>query len=168
MSGAPGVSTSNLSGGSSVLEIGTAEFGVGRWAKAVIYEHGLAGAIAFVHPADLWNAGVRFIDDGEEIVWKKIDYCVGPRARCAPGQVARIIFNPIAEPHFLQHFQVVLRAHAQPLRLQQFVLRFEFDDALLKLLTNGAQRAIQLVRRGHELFRRKKCDDIERFVRMTR
>src|SRR5438874_202735 len=66
-----------------------------RQTEAVIYEHGLAGAIAFVHPADLWNAGVRFIDDGEEIVWKKIDYCVGPRARCAAGQVARIIFNPI-------------------------------------------------------------------------
>src|SRR5262249_9806649 len=45
--------------------------------------------------------------------------------------------------------------------------RFEFDDALLKLFANGAQRAIQLVRRRYELFRRKKCDHVERFVRMT-
>jgi len=138
-----------------------------RQTEAVIYEHGLAGAIAFVHPADLWNAGVRFIDDGEEIVWKEIDDCIRPRAGRAPGQVARVVFNPTTEPHFLQHLQVVLRAHAQPLRLQQFVLRFEFDDALLKLITNRAQRAIQLVRWGHELFRRKECDDIERFVRVT-
>ena len=74
--------------------------------------------------------------------------------------MSRIIFNPVAETHFLQHLQIVFRAHSQPLRLEQFVLGFEFNDALLELFTYGAQRAIQLVRRRHELFGWKKCDDI--------
>ena len=81
--------------------------------------------------------------------------------------MARIILDPVAEPHLLQHFQVVFRAHPQALCFQQLVLRFQFDDALLKLLANGAQRAIEFVRRSHELFCRKKCDDIQRFVRVT-
>ena len=68
----------------------------------------------------------------------------------------RIIFDPIAEAHLLQHLQVILGAHAQPLRLEKFVLRFQFSDASLKFFADGAQRAIQFVRRGHELFCRKK------------
>src|SRR5215831_7414675 len=46
--------------------------------KAVVYKHGLAGAIAFVHSADLWDGGVRFINDGEKIVREKIHDCVRP------------------------------------------------------------------------------------------
>ena len=85
----------------------------------------------------------------------------------ASGQMARIIFDPVAETHFLQHFQIVFGAHPQPLRLEQFVLRFQLDDALFQLFANGAQRAIQFVRRRHELFRREKRDDVKRFVRVT-
>src|SRR5215831_20760002 len=81
--------------------------------------------------------------------------------------MARIIFNPVTETHFLQHLQIVFGAHSQPLRLEKFVLGFEFNDALLKLFTNGAQRAIELVRRRYELFGWKKCYNVERFVRVT-
>src|SRR5262249_29881181 len=81
--------------------------------------------------------------------------------------MARIIFNPAAETHLLQHFQIIFGAHSQPLRLKKFVLRFKFDDPLLKLLADGAECTIQLVRWRNELFRWKKCDDVERFVRVT-
>ena len=40
-------------------------------AKPVIYEHSFARPVAFVHPADLRDRGVRFVDDGEKIVRKK-------------------------------------------------------------------------------------------------
>jgi hypothetical protein len=46
------------------------------------------------------------------------------------------------------------------LRLEQFVLGFKFDDALLELFADGTQRTIQLVRRRNELFGREKCDDV--------
>ena len=81
--------------------------------------------------------------------------------------MSSIIFNSVAETHFLQHLQIVFGAHSQPLRFKKFVLRFEFDDPLLKLFADGAQRAIQLVCRGYELFGGKKCNHVERFVRMT-
>jgi hypothetical protein len=74
--------------------------------------------------------------------------------------MARIIFNPVAETHFLQHFQIVFSAHSQPLRLKKFILRFEFDDPLLKLFADRAQRTIQLVRGRDELFGWKKCDEV--------
>ncbi len=51
--------------------------------------------------------------------------------------MARIIFNPAAETHLLQHLQIVFGAHSQPLRLKKFVLRFEFDDPLLKQSSSG-------------------------------
>src|SRR5205823_7858610 len=57
-----------------------------------------------------------------------------------PGQMARIIFNPVAETHFLQHFQIVFGAHSQPLRFKQFVLRFELDDPLFKFLDREERR----------------------------
>ena len=81
--------------------------------------------------------------------------------------MTRIIFNTVAETHFLQHLQIVFGAHSQSLRFEQFVLRFKVNDALLKLFADGAQRTIQLVRRRDELFGWKKCDDVERFVRVT-
>ena len=128
--------------------------------KPVIYEHSFARPVAFVHPADLRDRGVRFVDHDEKIVRKKIDDRVRLRAGRPAGQMARIIFDPVAETHFLQHLQIVFGAHSQPLRFEQFVLRFEFNDPLLKLFADGAQRAIQLVRRRDELFGWKKCDDV--------
>ena len=40
-------------------------------------------------------------------------------------------------------------------------------DAVLQFVPNGPQRAIQFVRRGDELFRRKKRDHVERFARVA-
>ena len=93
-----------------------------RQTKPVIYQYSFTRPVAFVHPTDLRDRGVRFVDDGEKIIRKKIDNRVRPRAGRPPGQMARIIFNPVAETHFLQHFQIVFGAHSQPLRFKQFVL----------------------------------------------
>ena len=93
-------------------------------AKPVIDEHCLARAIAFIHPTDLRDRGVRFIDDHQKIFRKKVDDRVRLRTGRAPRQMARVIFDPVTEPHFLQHFQIVFSAHSQALRFQKFVLRF--------------------------------------------
>ena len=37
----------------------------------------------------------------------------------------RVVLDPAAEAHFLQHFEIVFCAHLQPLRFEQFALRFE-------------------------------------------
>ena len=79
----------------------------------------------------------------------------------------RIVFNPVAEAHFLQHFEIVLRAHFQPLGFEKFVLRFQHFDSIFQLRANRAQRSIQFVRRCHELFRRIERDHTKRFTRVT-
>ena len=90
--------------------------------KAVIYQHCLARTVAFVHSADLWNRGVRFIYHGEKIFREEIDDGVRLGTGRASRQMARIILDPVAETHFLQHLQVVFGAHSQSLRLKQFIL----------------------------------------------
>ena len=56
--------------------------------------------------------------------------------------MTRIIFNPVAEPHFLQHFEIVLRAHFQPLRFKEFSLGFKVDNARFELFANGTKCSI--------------------------
>ena len=92
-------------------------------AKPIIDEHRFARAIAFIHPTDLRDRGVRFIDDYQEIFRKKVDDRVRLRTRRPPREMARVIFDPVTESHFLQHFQIVFSAHSQALRFQKFVLR---------------------------------------------
>src|SRR5580704_19287288 len=111
-----------------LVEIERAIIERARQAKAIIYEHGFARAVAFVHAADLRDGCVRFIDHYQKIFWEKIDDRVGLGTGWASRQMTRIVFDPIAEAHFLQHFQVVFTAHPQPLRLQKFVLRFKLYD----------------------------------------
>ena len=48
-----------------------------RQAKPIIDEHGLARTVAFVHPADLRDRGVRLIDYGQKIFREKINDRVG-------------------------------------------------------------------------------------------
>ena len=45
--------------------------------KSVIHQHGLARPISFVHPTDLRDGGVRFIDNHEKVFREEIDDRVG-------------------------------------------------------------------------------------------
>ena len=76
----------------------------------------------------------------------------------------RIVLDPAAEAHFLQHFEIVFGAHLQPLGFEQFALRLEVDDAVIKLVSDRRERVVQFVSRRHKLFRWIKCNHAERFV----
>ena len=43
-----------------------------RETKSIIHEHGLARTVAFVHPADLRDRGMRFINHYQAVLRKKI------------------------------------------------------------------------------------------------
>ena len=73
--------------------------------------------------------------------------------------MTRVVFDSVAKSHLLQHFEIVLSAHLQALRLEQFSLRFQLDNSLIELDPNRGQGAIQFVRRSNELFRGEKGDD---------
>src|SRR6266496_3947851 len=58
-----------------------------RQAEPEIYKHRFARAITFVHSADLWDRGVRFIDDYQKIFREKVDDCVRLGSRWPTGQM---------------------------------------------------------------------------------
>ena len=58
-----------------------------RQTETVINQHGLARAIAFVHPANLRNGRVRFVDHDQKVFREKIDNRVRLRADCRERQV---------------------------------------------------------------------------------
>ena len=89
-------------------------------------------------PCVSYHGGVRFIHDREEIAREKVEQGEWPRAGRTPAEVARVVFDPAAEPHFLDHFEVVLGAHFESLRFQEFAVLFEFDDSLIKFFANGS------------------------------
>ena len=139
-----------------------------RQAKSVIDQHGLARTVAFVHPADLRNGGVRFIDHDQKIFREKIDDRVGLRTRRAPGQMPRVIFDSVAESHFLQHFEIVFGPHPQPLRFEQVCFAIPVRRCAASSSSRIVRkRAIQFVRRRDELFGRIKRNHAQRLVRVT-
>src|SRR5438067_13829136 len=79
--------------------------------ESILNKYRFARLIAFVHSADLRNGGVRFIHYEQKILREKIEQSEWSRPGRSSTQVPRIILDPIAEPHFLQHFQVVFGPH---------------------------------------------------------
>ena len=54
--------------------------------------------------------------------------------------MGRVVLNAVTESEFRHHFKVVLRAHAQTLRFEEFVLAFELDQLLLQLCLDPRHR----------------------------
>src|SRR3989344_1675021 len=87
----------------------------GGQAEAVVHEHLFSRAVAKVHPTDLGDGYVRFINEGEEVVaLPHIAEVVNKRKGCCIGrpeiEVARVVFNAAHIPYFLEHCYVKLRA----------------------------------------------------------
>ena len=131
--------------------------------EPMIDQNRFAGFVTLVHAADLRNGGVAFIDQQQIILGKKVEQCVGSRARITTGDVAGVVFNALAEPHFMHHFQIVIRAHFDPLGFEQFVLRLEFGNAALHFLADRHHRLFHLVARCGKLFRGKEDVRLESF-----
>ena len=125
-----------------------------RQTETVLDEGGFADPVAFVHASDLRNARMRLVHDEQEIAREEVEQRVRARAGRASAEMARVVLDPAAKSHLLDHFQIIFRSHFQPLRLEQLALLFEPDDARVELLADRGHRALQLVVRGDELLRR--------------
>src|SRR5207244_2693262 len=77
-----------------------------RKTKPVLNEHSLARLIAFIHPANLRDRGMRLVDYGQKVLREEIDDGVGLRSGRSSAQVPRVIFDPTAEAHLLQHLVI--------------------------------------------------------------
>ena len=124
----------------------------GGEAEAVLDEDGFAGAVAFIHAADLGDGGVAFVEEEEEVVREEVEEGAGGGARHAAGEVAGVVFDALAEAHFLHHFDVVFGAHFDALGFEEFALFLKPSDAFVEFSTDGNDGAAEFVGRGDELF----------------
>ena len=100
--------------------------------EAVFDQIALARHIALVHAADLRDGHMRLVDDQQEILGEVVQQ----RRRRGSGRAAvdmtRVVLDAGAEADLADHLQVVLGAHAQPLRLEQFALPIQIGQPLLE------------------------------------
>ena len=91
---------------------------------------------------------MRFVHHEQEILREKIEEREGLRARRPAGEMPRVILDPVAEAHLLHHLEIVFRAHLQALRLEQFAVLLEPDDALVQLLPDRVDARAASCRAG--------------------
>jgi hypothetical protein len=113
-----------------------------REAEAVVDQRLLARAVALVHTAELRHRLMRLVDEDDEVVREVVDQRVGRRARGAAVEDPRVVLDPGAEAHLLEHLHVVLGALAQTVRLQQLALALELLAALAQLVLHLDDRAL--------------------------
>ena len=96
---------------------------------------------------------MAFVDHQKEILGEEIDQTEGPLARLSAGQVPRVVFDSIAKSHLLEHLEIVLAAHADPLRLQIPAVALEPGNALLPFRFDASDRRLQFSPARHVLVR---------------
>src|SRR5215211_328959 len=76
---------------------------------------------------------VRLIYERNVVVGEVVEERVGRRASRTPVEVARVVLDARAEAELAHHLQVVLRALAQPVSLEDLALSLKLGKASLKL-----------------------------------
>ena len=112
-----------------------------RQPETVGHQRFLARAVSPVHAAQLPNGDVALVDEHERIARQIVDQRGRRVARGRAGKMAGIVFDPLAEPEFGQHFKVKPGALLQSLRLNQLAAIDEKLDAIAQLLLDGHDRA---------------------------
>ena len=97
---------------------------------------------------------MRLVDEKQEIVGEVVDQRIGARPGLQPGQMPRVVLNPTAIPHFLDHLQVVHRPGLQPLGFQQFGLGAQLGQPRIQLGSDPFDGPGDSVGRHHIVLRR--------------
>ena len=92
-----------------------------------------APVVAFIHTADLGDRDVGFVREDDGVVGDEFEQGRGWFARCAACEVARVVFDAVAHPRRLEHFEIEVGALFEPLRFEQFAFVHELVEAGLEL-----------------------------------
>ncbi len=93
----------------------------------------LARLVALVLTVELRDRLVRLVDDDDVVAREVVEQRVGHLTRGPTVEMTRVVLDPGAHADLAQHLEVVGRAHAQPLRLEQLALLFEPGEPFVKL-----------------------------------
>ena len=114
----------------------------GREPEPVVHERLFAGAVAFVHRAELRQRLVRLVDDAQIIVREIVEQAGGALARLAAAEMPRVVLDARAATDLQQHVDVEMRAGLQPLRLEQLVLVPQLGEPEPQLIADRFDRAL--------------------------
>ena len=132
-----------------------------REAEAVLHQRDLARAVTLMHAADLRHRHVALVDDAEHVLGEVVDQGIGRLARLAAVEVARVVLDAVAEPHGLEHLEVVGGALCEALGLEELVGSLELGHTTLELLADSLERAANLGPLGHVVRCRPDGDGVE-------
>ena len=124
-----------------------------RQAESVLDERLLPRPVARVHPADLRDGDVRLVDDDDGVLREVVHQRGRILARLAPGQMARVVLDPVAVADLPQHLHVEQRPLLEPLGLEEPPARPEEAEPLPQLVRDARQRLLELRRRRHVVAR---------------
>ena len=123
--------------------------------EAVFDQTFLAGAVAVVHGAHLWQRDVALVHDQQEVLREVVDQRKRGGTGFAARQHPRIVLDAAAKTDFLQHFNVIPRALADALRFNQLAVLLKILDALFELVLKVADGGLQFTLGGDIVARRK-------------
>ena len=124
----------------------------GGHAETVVHQRLLARTVAVIHPVELRDGLVRFIDKEQVILREIVQQRGGRFAGQAAGEMPRIVLDAVAISDRAHHLDVEHRALPHALRLRVFALLFKFGLPPVELFQNRADGALFL-RGGHDVMR---------------
>src|SRR5262249_53386655 len=83
----------------------------------------------------------------QEVAREVIDERGRRLSRLSPREVARVVLDPVAEPHLLHHLDVVLGSLIEPLLLEEAPLLVVEVEALAELFADAVDRPAHLLLR---------------------
>ncbi len=108
-----------------------------REAEPVLHQGLFPGPVPPVHGVELGDCDVALVEEHQVVFREVVQEGVRGIARLAPVQVARVVFDPRAVAHLLEHLEVKVGPLFQPLSFQQLSLGVKLGKALGQLLADG-------------------------------
>ena len=139
-----------------------------REAEAVLHEVLLAGAVAAEHGVDLRQGDVALVHDHQVVLREIVDQAEGARPGGASVEVARVVLDARAVAQLLDHFEVVLHALLDALRLHRTPGAFEELDLLAQVEVDLLHGGVDALFGRHEQVRGVERDAVERGDALSR
>ncbi len=101
--------------------------------ESVIHQRLFAAAVAVPHAVHLRNRGVALVHKEQKIAREVVEQRRRRLARQPPAEVPRVVLDPVAVAHRLDHLQVEARALVNALRLHHAALLLQMRHPLVQL-----------------------------------
>src|SRR4030042_331561 len=133
----------------------------GRQSETEINQCSLAGFIARIHPPQLREGNMAFIDYRYKIFRKIIKKAVRPGTRGQLAEMPGIILYAVAIAAFPEHFYIKKCPLPEALRLHLFTLSLEKINLLIEFSLNSFNRSFNFIPFHNEMFCRINSKSVE-------